>query len=138
MSDHGRVRVVGALVCAALLAGCVSQATRELAQSGAPPPKPFRSDGCSLVPDLDIGDCCERHDHAYWQGGSCAQRRQADAVLAQCIREHGRPRIATLYHAGVRIAGAAWLPTPWRWGFGWPYGLGCFDRAGQASPTSRR
>ena len=47
-----------------LLAGC----NRQL--------QPFTSDGCSAFPDGTMADnelwlaCCEKHDLAYWQGGS--------------------------------------------------------------------
>jgi hypothetical protein len=27
--------------------------------------------------------------------------------------------IGSLFYAGVRLGGAPWLPTPWRWGYGW-------------------
>ena len=32
--------------------------------------KPFRTDGCSVVADLDMRACCIVHDWAYWQGGA--------------------------------------------------------------------
>jgi hypothetical protein len=86
--------------------------------------KAFRSDGCSLAPDLNIRACCERHDQAYWAGGSCEQRREADQQLRECMSHNGRPLLASLYYAGVRVGGSPLWPFPWRWGFGWPYGMG--------------
>jgi hypothetical protein len=113
------------LIGALALAACATAPERERYAAGDPPPKPFHSDGCTLVPDFDFGVCCEAHDRAYWQGGSCADRREADQRLVQCIREAGHPKLAPWYGAGVRVGGADIWPVPWRWGFGWPYGMSC-------------
>lgn len=89
--------------------------------------KPFTSDGCSAFPDgnfehneLWLG-CCTAHDLAYWQGGSYQQRVQADEALQQCVEQVGEPVIATVMLAGVRVGGTPYLPTEFRWGYGWPY-----------------
>jgi hypothetical protein len=128
------------LLCAAstlALAGCAGAEIRERARSGAEPPKPFHTDGCSVVPDLDIRACCEQHDFRYWRGGSCVERRQADVAFAACIVERNRPLLAKLYFAGVRVGGAPIWPVPWRWGFGWPYGVGCFEQEAMTEKTVR-
>ncbi|NKB76274.1 MAG: hypothetical protein GKR96_04345 [Gammaproteobacteria bacterium] len=85
------------------------------------PPKQCFMDGCSLVPDFGFGDCCDTHDIVYWRGGSPRMRQAADRELRQCIREKGNPLLSELYYLGVRVGGVSWLPTPWRWGFGWHY-----------------
>lgn len=87
------------------------------------PTKSFRTDGCSLAPDLNFRDCCVEHDRAYWMGGDESRRRTADLALRSCIEARGYETLAYLYYLGVRIGGLSWLPTPWRWGFGWPYPL---------------
>ena len=86
------------------------------------PPKPFKSDGCTLSADMNFRHCCEAHDKLYWQGGTSVQRKQADLEFCDCIRKSGHPVFAWFYYLGVRAGGTPLLPTPWRWGFGWPWG----------------
>ena len=88
---------------------------------------PFTSDGCSSFPDGTYTqkelwlDCCVAHDYAYWQGGTVAQRKLADAALRSCVAEVGEPAIARLMLAGVRAGGSPVWPTKFRWGYGWPW-----------------
>lgn len=92
--------------------------------------KPFSTDGCSEFPDGIEGHedlwraCCIEHDLAYWKGGSWQQRLQADRRLQQCVASVGEPLIAKIMLAGVRIGGSPYFKTPFRWGYGWPYGRG--------------
>ncbi len=92
--------------------------------------KPFTTDGCSDFPDGIEGHedlwraCCVEHDLAYWKGGTYQQRLQADKRLQQCVASVGQPLIAKIMLAGVRIGGSPYLDTPFRWGYGWPYGRG--------------
>lgn len=85
----------------------------------------FKTDGCSLFPDGTLmernkwHDCCVVHDVAYWQGGTSQQRKQADLKLEQCVAATGEPVIAKFMLLGVRLGGVPWLPTWYRWGFGW-------------------
>lgn len=89
--------------------------------------KPFTSDGCSAFPDGTFGQkelwlsCCTAHDFAYWQGGTKEQRLVADKQLRQCVAKVGKPTIAKLMLAGVHVGGSPYFPTPFRWGYGWPY-----------------
>ncbi|MDC0566569.1 hypothetical protein OAP01_00935 [Akkermansiaceae bacterium] len=53
------------------------------------------------------------------RGGTWKERRDADRKLRDGIRCKGKPVIAQLAYVGVRVGGTPWLPTPWRWGFGW-------------------
>lgn len=99
------------------LAGCASQ----------PRLRPFTTDGCSLFPngtsdekDLWL-NCCEKHDYQYWKGGSKEERLKADLALRDCVAAVGKPEVARLMLKGVRAGGTPYLPTPFRWGFGWPY-----------------
>ncbi len=91
---------------------------------------PFSTDGCSAFPDGTIAqqslwfDCCISHDLAYWKGGSFAERQQADLELGQCVARLGEPGIAQLMYHGVRIGGSPHIPTPFRWGYGWPFARG--------------
>lgn len=89
--------------------------------------KPFTSDGCSAFPDGTIAqnelwlDCCVAHDFAYWKGGTYQQRVEADQELRRCVATVGEPEVALLMLAGVRVGGTPFLPTPFRWGYGWHY-----------------
>jgi len=81
-------------------------------------PADFKSDGCSLFPDGNYRECCVEHDKAYYFGGTKEERKAADRQLCSCIRAKGHRFLAPLMYLGVRIGGGAWLPTPFRWGFG--------------------
>ncbi len=89
--------------------------------------KPFTSDGCSSFPDGTFNQkelwlsCCTAHDYAYWQGGTYDQRLQADQELKMCVEGVGEPELAVLMLAGVRVGGTPFLPTSFRWGYGWSY-----------------
>lgn len=89
--------------------------------------KPFTSDGCSVFPDGTIAQkklwlsCCESHDYDYWKGGTYQQRLDSDKALKQCVSNVGEPKIALIMLAGVRVGGTPFLPTSFRWGYGWPY-----------------
>ena len=89
--------------------------------------KPFTSDGCSSFPDGTYQqnqlwlNCCKAHDFAYWQGGTYQQRLDADKELKECVAKVGEPEIALLMLAGVRVGGTPFLPTTFRWGYGWSY-----------------
>ena len=89
--------------------------------------KPFTSDGCSSFPNGTIAQsdlwlsCCVAHDYAYWRGGSYDERLQADQELRSCVAKVGEPEVAILMLAGVRVGGTPFLPTTYRWGYGWSY-----------------
>jgi hypothetical protein len=89
--------------------------------------QPFTSDGCSAFPDGTFSQnelwlsCCTAHDYAYWQGGTYDERLIADQALEQCVAKVGQPEIAALMLAGVRVGGTPYLPTTFRWGYGWSY-----------------
>ncbi len=111
--------------------GCVNRSNeiKKLAEDIYPqkslkeplPPRIFRSDGCSCFPDGDWIDCCVEHDLAYWVGGSREERKNADLELRKCVEGKGHPIIAQIMYHGLRIGGVWWLPTSFRWGFGWDY-----------------
>jgi len=89
--------------------------------------KPFTTDGCSWFPDGTFEnhqlwrECCIEHDKAYWRGGTYKERQAADQQLAECVASNGKPNLGTLMQAGVRVGGSPFWPTPFRWGYGWPY-----------------
>lgn len=89
--------------------------------------KAFSSDGCSAFPDGTLEqkelwlDCCRAHDYAYWKGGTFSQRLEADEALEACVAETGEAEVALLMLAGVRVGGTPFLPTEFRWGYGWPF-----------------
>lgn len=91
--------------------------------------QPFSTDGCSLFPDhaligkADWCSCCLVHDLAYWRGGTADQRLAADEALKSCVLSAtGNAELADLVFAGVRLGGGPYYFTPYRWGYGWPYG----------------
>ena len=92
--------------------------------------KPFKSDGCSVFPNGTFKQqtlwlsCCEMHDFSYWKGGTYKQRMIADLELKQCVTKLGEPEIALLMLSGVRVGGTPYLPTSFRWGYGWSYPKG--------------
>jgi hypothetical protein len=92
--------------------------------------KPFTTDGCSMFPEgtADQQDlwlvCCIDHDLAYWMGGTSEEREKADRELRDCVERTGQPEIAKLMLAGVRAGGTPYLPTGFRWGYGWPWPRG--------------
>lgn len=92
--------------------------------------RPFSSDGCSAFPDGTPAQqtlwlqCCLSHDYAYWQGGTHEERLAADNALRDCVSQTGEPQIAAMMLAAVRIGGTPYLPTRFRWGYGWPWPRG--------------
>jgi hypothetical protein len=89
--------------------------------------RPFTSDGCSAFPDGTLEQkelwlsCCTTHDIAYWKGGTYKERLQSDKDLQMCVEGIGEPEVALLMFTGVRVGGTPYLPTTFRWGYGWPY-----------------
>lgn len=91
--------------------------------------QPFSTDGCSLFPDRSLVStsdwcgCCLAHDLAYWRGGTAEERLQADQDLKNCVlATAGSPELADFMFAGVRTGGGPYFLTPYRWGYGWPWG----------------
>jgi len=89
--------------------------------------KPFVSDGCSAFPDGTLShkalwlSCCRQHDLNYWKGGTHQKRLASDNALEACVAKVGEPEIAKLMLLGVRVGGSPYLPTQFRWGYGWAY-----------------
>ena len=110
------------ITCVVCLGGCASYqpCPTQIVNSNLPD-HACRLDGCTLAPDFNFPACCDAHDIEYWQGGSAAERLAADHNFRQCIVESGHKRLASVYYLGVRLGGVSWLPTPWRWGFGWDF-----------------
>jgi hypothetical protein len=94
-----------------------AQGIDEILPSGA------KSDGCTLIPDGHIRDCCLRHDQEYFVGGTRKERRESDKRLYNCVRKKKgfvHKLVAPFIWLGVRIGGVPFLSTPFRWGFGIP------------------
>ena len=107
-------RLVAALSLGLLLGLCQPAVAADLAD--------FKCDGCSLFPDGNYYGCCYLHDVAYWAGGTAAEREASDQALRACVLETTGSRVlAAAIFYGVRVGGTPRLPTPYRWGFGWPY-----------------
>jgi hypothetical protein len=114
------IRIFLLLVYFLVITGCIQ--TYEL--------KPFVSDGCSMFPDGTLSEnelwleCCVEHDKAYWKGGTREKRMDADKKLRDCVESLGEPYIAELMLQGVRAGGTPYLPTEFRWGYGWSWPRG--------------
>jgi len=89
-----------------------------------PPPKPFKSDGCSMWVDtwqgIDLYQACFFHDLKYWAGypGEETERLIADAELMIDVAKAGAPKMAEIMFAGVRVGGHEALKRSFSWGFG--------------------
>lgn len=101
------------------------------------PPKPNPKDGCSWTPDYNIASCCNDHDRAYRHGGSREQRKRADQKFRQCIRDKDHSILDDVYYIGVRMNAVPWLPTSFRWGFGYPYEKGHRDYTPHSEQTEK-
>ena len=112
------------IIFALLVAGLFSIGANAQNSSGSAikiVPENFKSDGCSMFPDGCYKECCVEHDKAYFGGGSWSSRWKADRQLLKCVaKKKGwwHKPLAPLMWAGVRLGGAPFLPTPFRWGFG--------------------
>ena len=96
-------------------------------RTGQEPPNSFTTDGCTLSPDGTWQSCCVDHDMVYWCGGSSAARCLADEKFRSCIAAKGGGATASIMYWGVRLGGNPWLPTYWRWGYGWSWPRGYTD-----------
>ncbi|RJX30021.1 MAG: hypothetical protein C4525_13345 [Desulfarculus sp.] len=90
-----------------------------------PPPRPFKSDGCSLWFDAwegtDLYPACFLHDLKYWAGrddDDPAERLIADAELMIDVARAGEPRMAEIMFQGVRVGGHPVFRRSFSWGFG--------------------
>lgn len=115
MSSPGK-SIISALLLLALI-GCAAN----------PRIRPYATDGCSLFPDgsskhKDLWlNCCKQHDYKYWKGGTRQERLKADLDLRDCVAAVGQPKVAAWMLKGARAGGTPYLPTNFRWGYGWPY-----------------
>ncbi len=73
----------------------------------------FKPNGCTGVPDLDVGNCCDDHDKMYHDG--VLPRHACDIIFFQCIVQKGKGKnifkkiwymfVGLYYWAGVRLFG---------------------------------
>jgi hypothetical protein len=115
---------------------------RETAMRVLPRWDKTQADGCSVpqllrivVPQETAAQCsvCERHDEAYYYGGSRKDRRAADKVFRNgLIAARMFPPKAWSYWFLVRIGGAPWFRVK---GVSWSFGGDCFRySSGPARP----
>lgn len=55
----------------------------------------------------DVNSCCHQHDRDYGSRGTVS-RAEADRRLRQCVAAGGRPALAWLLWAALRIGGWYW------------------------------
>lgn len=90
-----------------------------------PPPRAFKSDGCSMWFDtwngVSLYSACFLHDLKYWAGypGEEVERLVADAeLMIDVARLLGSTQMAeTMFH-GVRVGGHEIFKRSFSWGFG--------------------
>ena len=90
-----------------------------------PPPKPFKSDGCSPWFDtwkgVSLYPACFLHDIKYWCGypGEDVERLIADAELMIDVARllNSTAMAETMFH-GVRVGGHEVFKRSFSWGFG--------------------
>ena len=90
-----------------------------------PPPKPFKSDGCSMWFDsyqgVSLYPACFLHDLKYWAGypGEDVERLVADAeLMIHVARLMDDTQMAEIMFHGVRLGGHEIFKQPFSWGFG--------------------
>jgi hypothetical protein len=90
-----------------------------------PPPRPFRSDGCTQWVDtwqgVSLCPACLLHDLKYWAGYPCEDvaRLIADAELViDVARLLDDIALAEIMFRGVRVGGHEVFKRPLSWGFG--------------------
>jgi hypothetical protein len=90
-----------------------------------PPPKPFKSDGCSMFFDswkgVSLYPACFLHDLKYWAGypGEDVARLVADAeLMIDVARLVGGTKLAETMFFGVRVGGQEVFKQSFSWGFG--------------------
>ncbi len=90
-----------------------------------PPPRPFKSDGCSLWFDtwegISLYPACFLHDLKYWAGypDEDVERLIADAeLMIDVARLLSSTAMAEIMFHGVRVGGTDLFKTPFCWGFG--------------------
>ena len=126
-----RYKTIALIVSLVLLTSCsgsnqyLSKLSKEVySQKNWEPPLPpheFKSDGCSFWPDSEWVDCCVEHDAIYWLGGTKEERKLSDKALERCVNRKGHPIMSRFMYFFTRLGGVSWLPTSFRWGFGWDY-----------------
>jgi hypothetical protein len=91
----------------------------------APPPKPFKSDGCTAWFDcwkgVGLYSACFLHDLKYWAGreGEDVERLVADAeLMIDVARLLGETKMAETMFFGVRVGGNEIFKQSFSWGFG--------------------
>jgi hypothetical protein len=90
-----------------------------------PPPKPFKSDGCTGWVNewhgISIYSAGFRHDLKYWAGyrGEDVERLVADAeLMIDVARLLNSTEMAEVMFHGVRVGGVEHLNAAFSWGFG--------------------
>ena len=90
-----------------------------------PPPRPFKSDGCTLWVDewegVSLYPACFKHDLKYWAGqpGEHLARLIADAeLMIDVAKLLDDTSIAETMFTGVRLGGNENFKLPFSWGFG--------------------
>ena len=96
----------------------------------------FTTDGCTRWFDDSWVACCIVHDISYWCGGSEQDRKEADRELKQCVNSKMN-MMGNILYVGVKLGGHPWLPTPWRWGYGWDDWPKSYEKPGASLPVKK-
>ena len=79
----------------------------------------FTTDWCSMFPDWKWRECCVEHDRAYWKGWTSEDRKKVDLELEKCVSWKWYKTIWFLMRLWVRVWWNPYLPTSFRWAYGW-------------------
>lgn len=75
-------------------------------------------------------DCCSELDRQYWRGGPFTAQREANQTFRSCIASvYPESYIPVMTYYGLYVFSSPFVPTSWRWAYGWDFGHGFRDGA---------
>jgi len=76
------------------------------------------------------GNCCSELDREYWRGGTFIAQREANSAFRTCLGDvYPESYMPIIAYYGLYAVSSPFVPTSWRWGYGWDFGHGFRDGA---------
>lgn len=76
------------------------------------------------------GHCCSALDLEYWRGGTFIAQREANDAFRSCLGDvYPESYVPIIAYYGLYVVNSPFIPTSWRWGYGWDFGHGFRDGA---------